>query len=441
MKATDLQQGQAASPARDAESETIASLRDGSRAETLLFSRYAVLRELGRGGMGLVLLAHDRVLGLPVALKMVPEHVVNDVEAIADLKREVLRGIALTHKNIVRVFSFDQDDSAAAIVMEYVEGATLSQLKAQQPGRHFDVDTIQAWLSQLCPALDYAHSEAQIAHRDLKPRNLMLATSGQLKVADFGLASSLSEAASRTSTKQNGGTPAYMSPQQAMGEIPSALDDIYALGATLYELTTGKPPFFRGDIIAQLMHETPPPMAVRRRELGILDSAPIPMMWEKLVADCLAKNPAARPPSGKAVLEYFSTSTAVRPLLPSRPPISPMDQSTPFLPAEREEKEPERRIVNTPRWREHEIIRKSFQLWPLLRPLGSAVAAALLAAGAIQLIRHFPSSSAQPGAAARSGVESQASSPAAPEAPRSTALSTGRIGDPPKRLGRHGPPP
>jgi serine/threonine protein kinase len=221
-----------------------------------LFDRYRTVRELGRGGMGLVMLAHDTVLDVPVALKLVPEIVLRDSEGIVDLKKEVLRGMELTHPNIVRVFSFEQNAKTAMIVMEHVEGETLGQKKAQRANRCFDCEEILPWVEQLCSALDYAHQEARIAHRDLKPGNLLLTSAGRLKVADFGIASSLSDTMSRVSVRvDTSGTPPYMSPQQAMGERPTHLDDIYSLGATIYELLTGKPPFFRGNILAQVMHE------------------------------------------------------------------------------------------------------------------------------------------------------------------------------------------
>jgi Protein kinase domain len=274
--------------------------------EPLLFERYRKIRELGRGGMGVVLLAHDTLLDFQVALKLIPETVVRDTEGIVDLKKEVLRGIALTHPGIVRVFSFEQDATTAAIVMEYIEGQSLAQKKSQSAGRCFDVEEILPWLEQLCAALDYAHGDARIAHRDLKPANLMLTSSGKLKVADFGIASSLSETVSRVSVRSDGsGTPPYMSPQQARGERPSHLDDIYSLGATIYELLTSRPPFFRGNVLAQVIHEEVPAMSARRDEFCIFSRAPIPEAWEKMVAACLAKEIEDRPQSGAEVLEML----------------------------------------------------------------------------------------------------------------------------------------
>lgn len=277
----------------------------GDGSETL-FGRYRTMREIGRGGMGLVVLAHDTVLDVPVALKLVPEVVVHDSEGIGDLKKEVLRGMELTHPNIVRVFSFEQDSKTAVIVMEHVQGETLAQKKVQKPNRCFDCDEILPWIEQLCAALDYAHHEARIAHRDLKPGNLLVNAAGRLKVADFGIASSLSDTLSRVSVRRDSaGTPPYMSPQQAMGEKPTHLDDIYSLGATIYELLTGKPPFFRGNILGQVMNEEPISMAQRRAEFGVVDRSPIPEVWESVVAACLAKTPGARPESGSSIMSLL----------------------------------------------------------------------------------------------------------------------------------------
>jgi len=118
--------------------------------------------------------------------------------------------------------------------MEYVDGKTLSGLKADRPARCFSVSELAPWVTQLCEALNYAHTKARIVHRDLKPSNLMINSRGELKVTDFGIARSLSESRTRlTGQEGTSGTPAYMSPQQAMGQEAKVTDDIYSLGATL----------------------------------------------------------------------------------------------------------------------------------------------------------------------------------------------------------------
>jgi serine/threonine protein kinase len=352
--------------------------------EPLLFDRYRTIRELGRGGMGVVLLAHDTFLDLQVALKLIPQTVVRDTEGIVDLKKEVLRGISLTHPAIVRVFSFEQDSTTAAIVMEHVEGQTLAQKKSQSPGRCFDSEEILPWLEQLCVALDYAHGEARIAHRDLKPANLMLTSAGRLKVADFGIASSLSETVSRVSVRSDGsGTPPYMSPQQARGERPTHLDDIYSLGATIFELLTGKPPFFRGNILAQVIHEDPPTMTARREEFGVLDRSSIPDAWEKMVASCLAKEPEHRPQSGAAILELLKhpeRAIVLRPALHVTPVIEfklePVAEEKPEQPNSL--KPAVRQPVKPVRWQADEPVERSGGPSRILA-IGSAAVSGLFA--------------------------------------------------------------
>lgn len=284
----------------------------------LLFGRYQVLRELGRGGMGLVLLAHDRELDIDIAVKLVPDLLVRDAEGLDELKREVLRGMTLTHPGVVRTNGFERDERMAAIVMEYVDGGHFSDLKRQQAGGCFDVEDLLPWLEQLGAVLDYAHFEIRIAHRDLKPRNLMYTLAGRLKVADFGISSTLNDSFTRVSMRlPSSGTPAYMSPQQVMGERPSHLDDVYAMGATIYELLTGKPPFYQGQILAQVFDCVPGPMNARRADLGVRDKARIPRAWEETVAACLAKRPADRPQSAGEVVERLRPAETIH--LPARP--------------------------------------------------------------------------------------------------------------------------
>ncbi|GIL14812.1 MAG: hypothetical protein BroJett038_35320 [Chloroflexota bacterium] len=275
-----------------------------------VFRRYTLKRMLGRGGMGVVWLARDEELGREVALKFLPETVAADRAAVADLKHETRRSLDLTHPNIVRIHDFVSDGRSAAISMEYVAGDSLSGLRTDQPQGHFEAAGLTQWVQQLCGALDYAHTKAKVVHRDLKPANLMVDDRGDLKVADFGIAASITDTVSRTSRQEgSSGTPVYMSPQQMMGEKAAATDDIYSLGATLYELLTGKPPFYSGRIEPQVLNKVPPSMAERRRELEV-DGAVIPLEWEETIAACLAKEAADRPQSAGEVAERLGLGSS-----------------------------------------------------------------------------------------------------------------------------------
>jgi serine/threonine protein kinase/Tfp pilus assembly protein PilF len=260
-----------------------------------LFSRYTLIKTLGRGGMGVVWLARDDELERDVALKFLPELIIHDRAVLGDLKRETRRSLELTHKNIVRIYDFIHDETSGCISMEYIDGDTLSNLRADKPHKVFELDELADWVSQLCDALDYAHNHARIIHRDLKPANLMVNQRGDLKVADFGIARSLSDSVSKlTKQPSKSGTLVYMSPQQLDGERGNHLDDVYSLGASIYELLTSKPPFYSGNVDRQIREKIPPPMTQRRKELGI-EGETIDAMWEEVVRACLSKRPDRRP--------------------------------------------------------------------------------------------------------------------------------------------------
>ncbi len=271
----------------------------------MFFSRYRLKGELGRGGMGVVWRAEDTKLQREVALKFLPELVVRDREAMADLAAETRRLLDLTHPNIVRVYDLVEDGNRAAISMELVDGGSLAERKLQQPDRCFTTDTLAPWIAQLCSALDYAHQKVRIVHRDLKPLNLLINTQGDLKVVDFGISRSLLNSGTRLSTevKSSSVSLGYAGPQQLLGETAAVTDDIYSLGASIYELLTGKPPFFEGDIITQLREVVPPAMTARRAALGVTGRETIPLQWEKTIAACLAKKASDRPQSAGEVAE------------------------------------------------------------------------------------------------------------------------------------------
>lgn len=282
-----------------------------------LLNRYQLVRVLGYGGMGVVWLARDEELDRDVAMKFLPAIVVNDRAGLTELKKETKRSLELTHPNIVRIYDFVQDNTIAGISMEYVECDTLRNRRLDQPTGVFETAELGPWVRQLCSALDYAHTEAAIVHRDLKPANLMINARDQLKVTDFGISRSLVDSVSQISLQRSiSGTLVYMSPQQLVGERPTPSDDVYALGATLYELMTSRAPFFSGDIAGQIQGKTPALMRHRRDSFGITGGE-IPENWEAMVASCLAKEPAQRPRSAGEVAMQLGLRAAADITMPA----------------------------------------------------------------------------------------------------------------------------
>ncbi|MEY2489478.1 MAG: eukaryotic-like serine/threonine-protein kinase [Verrucomicrobiota bacterium] len=278
---------------------------------TQLFQRFTLQKVLGRGGMGVVWLARDDRLERLVALKLVPEAVCFDPSAREDLKRETRKSLLLTHPNIVRIFDFIEDEQTAAICMEYVDGTTLSYARVHKRSKCFGIPELVPWITSLCDALAYAHESVGLVHRDLKPANMMVNSRAELKVTDFGIACSLRDSMSRVSVRTSSGTMNYMSPQQMLGEDPSPSDDIYALGATLYEMLSSKPPFYSGDVASQVREVIAPTIAQRRVTLGIAGE-PIPKHWEETIAACLAKRREQRPRGATEVASRLRLGGTIR---------------------------------------------------------------------------------------------------------------------------------
>ena len=274
-----------------------------------VFGRYTLVKVLGRGGMGIVWLARDEELERDVALKFLPDLMIHDRSAFDQLRRETKRCLDLTHPHIVRIHDFLRNERSGAISMEYIDGETLSNLRADKEQRVFEPDEIATWVSQLCDAVDYAHTRANVVHCDLKPANLMVNQRGDLKITDFGIARSLGDSVSRLTMEQGrSGTLIYMSPQQLNGERCTHRDDIYSLGASIYELLTSKPPFYSGNIDRQICERVAPSMTERRKELDI-EPALVPQVWEDAVAACLAKDRSQRPESAAEVAQRLQLSS------------------------------------------------------------------------------------------------------------------------------------
>jgi eukaryotic-like serine/threonine-protein kinase len=276
---------------------------------TLARGRYRIEHELGRGGMATVYLAHDVELERPVAIKLLAQHLVGDEAFLERFVREARLAGRLAHPNVVRVYDAGDADGRPFIVMEYVRGDSLAGPGRSSPARAVDVGI------QACAGLQHAH-DAGIVHRDIKPANLLVREDGVLKIADFGIA----RAAESTRHTQVGtvlGTAAYLAPEQVAGGEATAASDVYALGAVLYELLTGRPPYVFESLseLAQLQSDgaiTP-----------VRDLAPeVPEPVEAAVMHALARDPGFRPPSASAFADELAASgeTATRPLPPARRP-------------------------------------------------------------------------------------------------------------------------
>ena len=288
-----------------------ATSREFASGQTV-FGRYTLIKVLGRGGMGIVWLARDEELERDVALKFLPDLMIRDRAAFDQLKRETRRCLDLTHPHIVRIHDFVHDQRSGCISMEYIDGETLSNLRAEKESRVFAPEEIVTWITQVCDALDYAHNRASVIHCDLKPANLMVNQRGDLKITDFGIARQLTDSASRLTLEQGrSGTLVYMSPQQLNGEGCTHLGDIYSLGASIFELLTSKPPFYSGNIDRQICERVAPSMTARRKELDI-EPAFVAQEWEDTVAACLSKDPSRRPQSAGEVARRLQLTATQR---------------------------------------------------------------------------------------------------------------------------------
>ncbi len=251
--------------------------------------RYEVLEEIGRGGMGRVYRARDRRLGRIVALKRMPENLRDHPAAVQLFLGEAQAAARMNHPNIVLLYDADQERGAFFITMEYLEGLPLSSILKQR-GRLGPRDTARLGI-QVCAGLQYAHDQG-IVHRDIKTANLFLTRDRTLKIMDFGLAKIL-EAVRDGGSTIIAGTPYYMAPEQSAGNVSDGRTDLYGLGITLFELSTGRVPFHEGDVAAQHRGGLRPDPSE-----GILDYPPA---LARLILQLLAPTPEARPESAAAV--------------------------------------------------------------------------------------------------------------------------------------------
>ena len=266
-------------------------------------ARYRLVEELGRGGMGVVYRAEDRMLQREVAYKVVPENVLGVEVQPEQLLAEARAAAKLSHPNIVQVFDAgrlgERADAGFFIVMELIRGPSFERILKEQ---RLPVRAVVQAGRQVCAALAHAHSR-RIIHRDLKPSNLLLGEDQRVKLSDFGLARAVE--ASGVVATQPAGTPSYMAPEQIRGEHLSPSVDLYALGCVLFEMLCQQPVFGTGppSFHHHLSSQPNDPRTLR-------DDVPEPLA--ALLLHCLQKNPAERPESAEAIGRRL---TAIRDML------------------------------------------------------------------------------------------------------------------------------
>lgn len=262
---------------------------------------YRILKEIGKGGMGVVYKAEDTKLHRTVAIKVLAADLVGDEKARTRFMREARAASAIDHPNICTVYEINEVDKVLFFVMQYIDGKTLKKLVA---GRPLPLDQALEFALQLADALAEAHRR-NVLHRDIKSSNIMLNERNQLKILDFGLAKLIPGRYGSSEPIIGGleltqagspfGTASYMSPEQAKGEVADARSDIFSLGIVMYEMFTGKLPF-RGkasvDVMHAVMHNDPPPLP---------EGAP-PRL-QQILSKALAKDKNARYQNAERLLE------------------------------------------------------------------------------------------------------------------------------------------
>ncbi len=279
-------------------------LRD--QLQTLLADRYAVEREVGRGGMATVYLAQDRKHGRQVALKVLHPELAATLGSERFL-REIQIAARLQHSHILPLYDSGQAGTLLYYVMPFVEGESLrDRLNHERP---LPVEEAVRIARDIAAALDYAHRQG-VVHRDIKPENVML-HEGEAIVTDFGIAKAVSAAGGESLTQVGMavGTPAYMSPEQASGERePDGRSDIYSLGCVLYEMLTGSAPFTGPTVQALIMKRFTDPVPSVRATRSL-----VTIELEAVVSRALAKDPADRFTSGSQIVQALGSPKVVTP--------------------------------------------------------------------------------------------------------------------------------
>jgi tetratricopeptide (TPR) repeat protein len=268
----------------------------GGGAPPRVIGRYTVVREVARGGMGVVLLAWDPHLRVQRAIKVLQAEGFSGHDATERFLREARLLARLAHPNIIAVLEAGYDGPNPYLVLPFVEGGSLAGL-LQARGGELPVREAVELVDRVARAIDFAHGEG-VVHRDLKPANVLLDKAGAPLVTDFGVARDQGSQERLTQAGQVVGTPAYMPPEQAAGEHERVgpRSDVYSLGAILYELLAGRPPFVGSsaiNLLKAILTDAPPPLRSLRPE--------VPPDLEAVVAQAMAKEPEERYDSAAAL--------------------------------------------------------------------------------------------------------------------------------------------
>lgn len=262
-------------PAPQAQQPQAAPAQDPSQDAA---KRYAIIKEVGRGGMGVVYQAKDKHLNRVIALKVLPRHISENPKMVKRFAVEARSAAQLTHTNIVTLYDFQQAGGRSFITMEFVDGVTLKNLMVKT--ERLPIINVLKIIYQCCQGLDYAHKKG-IIHRDIKPSNIMINKQNVIKIMDFGLAKVAGEE-TLTDAGSLSGTVMYMSPEQLLGDKLDQRTDLYALGMMFYEMVTGKHPFAEGDMAYHHVHtQAKPPKEVR---------ADVPDKLSEIIMKCIDKD-------------------------------------------------------------------------------------------------------------------------------------------------------
>ena len=261
----------------------------------LLLGRYEVIEKIGEGGMSVVYKAKDRLLNRYVAIKILRPEFIRDEQFVENFRKESQAAAGLSHPNIVNVYDVGREGNIHFIVMELIDGKSLSQI-IEEKGK-IDYNEAISIAKQVASALSLAHKN-QIIHRDVKPHNILITNSGTAKLADFGIARAVSRESLAEGSEKIMGSVHYFSPEQARGAYVDERSDIYSLGIVLHEMLTGKVPF-DGDnpISIALMHINNPIPSVCESVKGI------PPQLEKVIEKATQKYQSDRYKSADEIIE------------------------------------------------------------------------------------------------------------------------------------------